>query len=695
MTERRNRLAKEKSPYLQQHAANPVDWFPWGEEAFARAREQDKPVFLSIGYSTCHWCHVMERESFEDEETARLMNEAFVCVKVDREERPDVDSIYMNTCMMMTGRGGWPLTIVMTPDKRPFFAATYIPRESRTGMTGMRDLVPSIREIWANRRDEIMEAADQVTGALKKLHPEAGDMPDVKAMAAAYKQLAGIYDQANGGFGRSPKFPSPHTLMFLLRMHDRANDRQPLSMATATLKAMRRGGVFDHLGYGFHRYSTDEKWLLPHFEKMLYDQAGLALAYGEAFQATGDEFFRRAAEEIHDYVSTDLMHPDRAFYCAEDADSEGEEGKFYVWSMDEVRTVLGEKDAEIAAKVFNLSDQGNFRDEATGEKTGANVLHLKKPLSYAASDLNMPQEELETRLDGIRKRLLGARARRERPMRDDKILADWNGYYIAALAANARAFGRSDLTTRARHAADFVLGKMLKDDGGLHHRFKDGEAGIDGFLDDYAFMIWGLVELYQAGFEASYLKSALSLAEHMIAKFSDSERGGFFLTAKDGEQLIHRPKEGSDGAMPSGNSAAAFALAKLARLTGRSELEDMAARTVSAFAADMSRGPGNYCMLLCALDFVLGPASEVAVAGDKAAADTRELVAAVNGKFLPRTVLLLADDKTAEVAPFTADMNPADGSARAFVCENFACREPVANPADLLRLLEGSTLEGT
>jgi hypothetical protein len=601
----------------------------------------------------------------------------------------------MNTCMMMTGRGGWPLTVVMTPDKRPFFAATYIPRESRPGMTGMRDLVPSIREIWANRRDEIMEAADQVTGALKKLRPEAGDMPDVKAMAAAYKQLSGMYDQANGGFGRSPKFPSPHTLMFMLRMHDRANDRQPLSMAAATLKAMRRGGIFDHLGYGFHRYSTDEKWLLPHFEKMLYDQAGLALAYGEAFQATGDEFFRRAAEEIHDYVSTDLMHPDRAFYCAEDADSEGEEGKFYVWSMDEVRAVLGEKDADIAAKVFNLSDQGNFRDEATGEKTGANVLHLKRPLSYAASDLDMAQEELETRLDGIRKRLLGARAERERPMLDDKILADWNGYYIAALAANARAFGRPDLTTRARHAADFVLGKMLKDDGGLYHRFKDGEAGIDGFLDDYAFMIWGLVELYQAGFEASYLKSALSLAEHMIAKFSDSERGGFFLTAKDGEELIHRPKEGSDGAMPSGNSAAAFALAKLARLTGRSELEDMAARTVSAFAADMTRGPGNYCMLLCALDFVLGPASEVAVAGERGAAGTRELIAAVNGKFLPRTVLLLADDKTAEVAPFTAEMNPAEGTARAFVCENFACREPVANPADLLRLLEGSSLEGT
>jgi hypothetical protein len=597
--------------------------------------------------------------------------------------------------MMMTGRGGWPLTVIMTPDKRPFFAATYIPKENRPGMTGMLDLIPSVREIWANRRDEVMQSADRVAESLTGLRPEPGRMPDTKVLTAAYGQLNEIYDQARGGFGKSPKFPSPHTLLFLMRMHARTGDAQPLAMATATLKAMRRGGVFDHLGYGFHRYSTDDKWLLPHFEKMLYDQAGLALACGEAGQITGDEFFRRTAEEIHEYVSTRLMHPDGAFYCAEDADSEGVEGKFYVWTMDQVRRALGDKDAELAAKIFGLEDEGNFADESTGEKTGANVLRLSKPMGSIASALDMSEDELRAAASRIRKRLLAARAERERPMRDDKILADWNGYYIAALAANARAFGRPDLTTRARHAADFVLGKMLKDDGGLYHRFKDGEAGIDGFLDDYAFMIWGLVELYQAGFEAKYLQAALELAERMIAWFSDPERGGFFLTPKDGEELIHRPKEGSDGAMPSGNSAAAFGLAKLARLTGRSELEDMAARAVEAFSSDMARGPANYCMLLCALDFVLGPAAEVAVAGERGATDTRDLAEVVNRAYLPRAVLLLADEKTAEFSPFTAEMTPENGKARAYVCENFACREPVSDPAELSALLGGSSPEVT
>lgn len=688
MTKRENRLAREKSPYLRQHAANPVDWYPWGEEALSKAKAEDKPIFLSIGYSTCHWCHVMERESFENEEVARLMNDAFVCIKVDREERPDVDSIYMTTCMMMTGRGGWPLTVLMTPDMRPFFAATYIPRESRPGMTGMLDLVPSVKSIWSERRAEVLQSAMQVSEALQKLRPSSGGMPDAKTLAEAYKQLSGIYDQARGGFGQSPKFPSPHTLLFLMRMHARTGDQQPLAMASSTLHAMRRGGIFDHLGLGFHRYSTDAAWLLPHFEKMLYDQAGLALAYGEAYQITGDPLFRQAAEEIHDYVSTDLMHPDRAFFCAEDADSEGEEGKFYVWTMAEVREVLGDADAELAAKIFGLAKEGNFADEATGELTGANVLHLKKPVSSIASDLKMTPEEFEAAFSRIRQRLLAAREKRERPMRDDKVLADWNGYYIAALAANARAFGRSDLTTRARHAADFVLANMRAEDGGLLHSYMDGEAAIPGFLDDYAYIVWGLTELYQACLEPLYLTAALDLAERMLVLFSDSERGGFYLTSKDGEELIHRPKEGSDGAMPSGNSTAAFALAKLGRLTGRSELEDMAQRTLMAFSKDMDRGPANYCMMLCALDFLLGPTSEVAVAGDKNAADTRALVDAVNRAYLPRAVLLLAGKDMAGIAPFTAQMQPGEGgAAQAFVCENFACQAPVSEPEGLLEIL--------
>jgi hypothetical protein len=518
-----------------------------------------------------------------------------------------------------------------------------------------------------------------------------GELPGENVLEAARGQLAEVFDQANGGFGDRPKFPSPHTLLLLLRLHHRDKDPAPLSMVTATLKAMRRGGVFDQLGYGFHRYSTDEKWLLPHFEKMLYDQGLMVLACAEAYRVTGDDSLKRIAEEVHEYVDSSMTDPDGAFFSAEDADSEGQEGKFYLWTMDQVRQALGDEDAELAARVFGLREEGNFHDEATGELTGANVLHLVKPLSFLAEEMRLPTERLEEDISRIRTRLLAARSRRERPLRDEKVLTDWNGLYIASLAYSARVFSRPDLSSRALRACDFILQRMRRDDGGLLHRYMEGSAGIDGFLDDYAYMLWALVELYQASLEPRLLTEAVALAERMIADFADPENGGFYFTASQGEELIHRYKEAMDGAMPSGNSTAAYGLARLARITGRSDFEDRALGVLKAFSGSLSKSPANYCMLLSALDFVLGPSAEVALAGGRKDPGVRDFLAALNGRYLPRTVWVLASDETVEIAPFTSEMSALDGKPAAYVCENFACQAPVTEPEEMLKLLEGAS----
>ncbi|HLG28805.1 MAG TPA: thioredoxin domain-containing protein, partial [Candidatus Brocadiales bacterium] len=573
-----NRLINEKSPYLLQHADNPVDWYPWGDEAFEKARKENKPILLSIGYSTCHWCHVMEHESFEDPEVARLMNETFVSIKVDREERPDIDNIYMTVCQMISrGNCGWPLNIIMTPDNKPFFAATYIPKEARFGRAGMLELIPRLKELWTTQRDEVMKSANQITSALQQGLGSSGQLKgeelDESSLEKAYDQLAGTFDSSNGGIGTAPKFPTPHNYLFLLRYWKRSGNENALAMVEKTLQSMRLGGIYDHVGFGFHRYSTDPNWFVPHFEKMLYDQAMLAMAYIEAYQATGKKDYEQTAREIFTYVLRDMTDPGGGFYSAEDADSEGEEGKFYLWSEREIKQVLGKDDAEFFIKVFNIDEEGNFGEEATGRKTGDNILHLKKPVAEIALSLNISQEELNKKIQVAREKLFKVREKRVHPHKDDKVLTDWNGLMIAALAKGSQAFNEPEYSVAAGRAVDFILKNLRDKSGELLHRYRDGESGIRANVTDYAFLVWGLTELYEATFDVNYLKTALELNRELIENFWDEDNGGFYFTSSDVEELIVRQKEINDGAIPSGNSVAMLNLIRLGRITANSDLE--------------------------------------------------------------------------------------------------------------------------
>ena len=688
-----NRLINEKSPYLLQHAENPVDWYPWGEEAFRAAREQDKPIFLSIGYSTCHWCHVMAHESFEDDSVAALMNQAFINIKVDREERPDVDDIYMTVCQMLTRHGGWPLTIIMTPDKKPFFAATYIPKMSRFNNYGMLDLIPRIQAAWKQDRSKILASAEEIHDALTQSAagaPGAELAPNLPE--TAYEQLSERYDDELGGFGEKPKFPTAHNLMFLLRYYQRTRDHHVLEMVEHTLRQMRRGGIYDHVGYGFHRYATDREWLLPHFEKMLYDQAIMALAYSEAFQVTGNSRYRETAEQVLAYVLRDMTDPQGGFYSAEDADSEGEEGKFYVWRTDEIREILDASAAELFIQAYNLSDEGNFLEEATRQQTGANIPHLRASLETIAGEMELAPEVLADRLEAARQQLFAVREQRIHPLKDDKILSDWNGLMIAAFAKAAQAFDHPDYAAAAGKAADFVLAELRGDNGRLRHRYREGEVAGDGYLDDYAFMIWGLIELYETVFDVKYLQAALELNEVLLKHFWDAENGGFFFTADDGEALLVRKKEVYDGATPSGNSVMMLNLLRLGRLCGKPEFEAKAAQIGSAFAGNVMQYPSGYTLLMCALDFAAGPGREIVIAGEPGAEDTRALVRAVHQTFLPGRVLLLrpagaAEPEIARLAPYAAAMTAIDGRAAAYVCRNYACELPVVEVGELKELL--------
>jgi len=697
-----NRLISEKSPYLLQHAHNPVEWYPWGPEAFERASKENKPIFLSIGYSTCHWCHVMEQESFEDPEVARMMNQTFVCIKVDREERPDIDSIYMTVCQMMTGRGGWPMTIIMTPDKKPFFAATYIPKETRFGQTGMKELVPSIRALWEEKKEELLTSAERITGALDQIASEspgslkslAGELGE-STLKRAYEHFSHMFDEQYGGFGTAPKFPTPHNLMFLLRYWRRTDDDRALGMVTMTLQGMRLGGIYDHVGFGFHRYSTDSRWFLPHFEKMLYDQALLAMAYTEAYQATGGTAeYEQTAREIVAYVLRDMTDPAGGFYSAEDADSESEEGKFYLWTRDEVKSILSKEEADLVTSVFNIEREGNCAEEATGKETGGNIPFLKKPLRDIASDLAVPLEELGQKLEEARAKLFNARTKRVHPHKDDKILADWNGLMIAALAKGAQVFGEPLYEETARRAADFILTHMVDARGRLYHRYRDGDPAVAGFLDDYAFLTWGLIELYEATFEPRYLQKALDLNTIMLTHFWDGEKGGFYFTADDADIILTRKKEIYDGAVPSGNAVAMLNLLRLSRLTAHPVLEEKAAHISRTFSNAVSQSPGAFTQLMVALDFALGPSYEVVVVGDPNAEDTKVMVKTLRKAFVPSKVVLLrpADGATADItllAEFTKDLASLKGRATAYVCRNFRCELPTTEAHQILALLEG------
>ncbi|NPV47037.1 MAG: thioredoxin domain-containing protein [Armatimonadetes bacterium] len=688
-----NRLIHEPSPYLQQHAHNPVDWYPWSEEAFARARAEDKPVFLSIGYATCHWCHVMERESFEDPQVAALMNEAFVNVKVDREERPDIDSVYMTVCQAMTGSGGWPLTIVMTPDKQPFYAATYIPKDNRFGRVGMLELVPRLREFWRQRRNEALDLGERVSQALQQLGASRpGSSPHADTLYEAYRDLSSIFDHERGGFGKAPKFPVPHHLLFLLRYWHRTGEQQALDMVTQTLQAMRRGGIYDHVGFGFHRYSTDADWLVPHFEKMLYDQALLTLAYLETCQATGDSQYAEVARELITYVLRDMTSPDGAFYSAEDADSEGVEGKFYVWTVDELAKVLGAEGLALARVLWSVADKGNFAEEASGRPTGHNILHQTQSLAEVAERLGCSQQDLLRHRERLRELLHRHRRERIRPLRDDKILTDWNGLMIAALARAGVVLGEAQYTRAAVTAAEFIRRELTLADGYLLHRFRDGQAGLSGYLDDYAFLTWGLLELYEATFEPRWLDWAMDLTQQLVQHWWDESGGGFFFTSEHAEPLLVRSKDLYDGAIPSGNAVALSNLLRLARLTGRTELEGYADRMLRAFGAQVRSNPTAHTHLLSALDFALGPTREVVIAGDPASASAQPLLRAARSGYRPRQVLLLKSAETAaalgQLAPYTAPLPIEEHQAVAYVCNNGACELPTSDPGELTTRLD-------
>ena len=598
-----NRLNREKSPYLLQHAENPVDWYPWGEEAFARAVREDKPVFFSSGYSTCHWCHVMAHESFEDPDVAALMNETFVCIKVDREERPDLDKFYMTAGQMMTGGGGWPLTILMTPEKSPFFAATYIPKDSRFGRTGLRELIPQAKQAWKDRRSEITQSATKILTLLRREdQPAAPGEPLAAALAdEAYEDLMSRYDETWGGFGPPPKFPMPHQLVFLLRYGKAKGKDRAVQMAADTLRIMRAGGICDHLGYGFHRYSTDRQWLLPHFEKMLYDQALLCQAYAEAFQITGEKVFDETAREIITYVLRDMTAPEGGFYCAEDADSEGKEGKFYLWTEEEIENILGKEEAELFVDTYGLEKEGNFVEEATGIRTGENILHRLEAAARIASRLGIGENVLEDKLSKARERLFAARERRVHPGKDDKILTDWNGLMIAALARGAAVFAEPAYFEAARRAYLFIEKNLRDSDGRLRHRWRDGEASARSFADDYAFLIWGLIECHDYSGDSSYLAAARSLQDILDRRFWDEKQGGYFMSADDQADVPIRPKESYDGAIPSGNSVAFYNLIRLHRLTGENAYATRAGKLGRAFSPVISQSPSSHTMFMIAL----------------------------------------------------------------------------------------------
>ncbi|HEV8657281.1 MAG TPA: thioredoxin domain-containing protein [Thermoanaerobaculia bacterium] len=672
-----NRLAKEKSPYLLQHAHNPVDWYPWGDEAFRKAREENKPIFLSIGYSTCHWCHVMEAESFSDPLVAEMMNATFVSIKVDREERPDIDNVYMTVSQMLTGGGGWPLTIFMTPDKKPFFASTYLPKEDRFGRPGLTSIIPAVAKAWREQRDRIDTSADQIAAALaKSVSASPGGALSRDVVKDAFQRIAGRFDSQRGGLLPAPKFPSPHQYLFLLRYWKRTGDAKALQMVEKTLHEMRRGGIFDQLGYGFHRYSTDAFWLVPHFEKMLYDQAMLTMLYTEAFQATHKAEYRDTAEKILEYVLRDMRSPQGGFYSAEDADSEGKEGKFYVWRDSEIRALLG-TDADLFAEAYGVQPNGNYKDPVGEETGGANILHVVKTAAG---------------LENARQKLFSVRERRIHPAKDDKILTDWNGLMIAALAEAAQVFDNREYALAARRAADFLLRDVRTKDGHLLHRYRNGEAAIAAHLDDYAFLTWGLLNLYEATFDISDLTSAIALQNEVIERFWDEKNGGFFLTADDAEALLARPKDLYDGAIPSGNSVELMNLVRLGRMTGNPRYDKLANKLVRAFSPQVEQQPSSATWLLAGVDFALGPSLEVVIAGKRDAPDTRAMMRTLSNAYVPAKVVLFrasdeANPPIAGIAAFTKSQTAIRGKATAYVCTNFNCKLPTNDPMAMTKLL--------
>jgi uncharacterized protein len=674
-----NRLANETSPYLLQHKDNPVDWYPWGEEALERAREEDKPILLSVGYSACHWCHVMERESFEDEATARIMNEHFVNIKVDREERPDIDSIYMSAVQAMTRHGGWPMTVLLTPDGAPFYGGTYFPPVPSRGMPSFQQVLLSLADAYENRRDEVLRSAESLREYLQTTTGAALPQTAVgdELLDRAAESLMSELDRRFGGFGGAPKFPQAMNLEVLLRHHHRTGDRAALSGVEDTLRAMANGGIYDQLGGGFARYSVDQYWLVPHFEKMLYDNALLSRLYLEAYQATGEEFYKRIAEETLDYVVRDMTSPEGGFYSAEDADSEGEEGKFYVWMPEEMRGELNAEEATIAERYWDVTARGNFE--------GKNILYVPRPPEAVAAEFGISPEELWERVKEIRSKLLAARERRVRPGRDEKILAAWNGLMLRSFALAARVLKREDYREVAERNAAFLLDE-LRVDGRLRRSYKDGRARFNGYLEDHAMVADGLVALYEATFQTRWLVEAASLADAVLDLFWDEEGELFYDTPADHEELVTRPRDVYDNAAPSGTSVATDVLLRLSLLLDRDDYRARAEAVLDSLSGGMERLPGAFGRLLAALDFHLSRPREVVIVGDLASPDTQALVDVVYARYLPNKVVAgraPEDEEAVGFLPLLAERPTRDGRPTAYVCEGYACKNPTTDPEEL------------
>ena len=661
-----NRLQKEKSPYLLQHGDNPVDWYPWGEEAFQKAAQEDKPVFLSIGYSTCHWCHVMAHESFEDQEVADILNRHFVSIKVDREERPDIDAVYMSVCQAITGSGGWPLTVMLTPDQKPFFAGTYFPKKGAYGRMGLMEILARVSDLWKENREELIEAGNEITAAINKDSTQSGKKPSRRLVDRAFTQLARVFDVKWGGFGHAPKFPTPHNLLFLMRYGATMQEAGAIKMAQVTLGDMARGGIHDHIGGGFSRFSTDEMWLVPHFEKMLYDNALLLMAYVKAYQHTQKEEFADVAHRTVLYILRELTDEVGGCYCGQDADSEGVEGKYYVFTPEEVKQVLGEADGEEFCRLYDITDKGNFE----GKSIPNQIQRMEKGW-----------ERDDPRL----KKLYDYRLKRTKLHKDDKILLSWNAWAMIGLAQAGQALNEQQYLDAAVRIHQFIESKMTGEDDRLFLRYRDGEAAHVGQLEDYAVYALGLLELYRSTFDAVYLESAIHWAEQMVKLFEDQEQGGYFMTASDGETLIARPKETYDGAIPSGNSVAAMVLQRLALLTGEGKWQDAAGRQIQFLANAIWDYPGSSCLAVLAMMDALYPHRELVCATSEGVPEELEGYLKEHPADDLQILLKTAEnaDRLAKCAPFTADYPAPEQGAMYYLCEDGACKAPVSEFSQL------------
>jgi hypothetical protein len=665
-----NELVNEKSPYLLQHAHNPVNWYPWCNTAFSKAIKENKPIFLSIGYSTCHWCHVMEKESFEDLEVANILNGNFISIKVDKEERPDIDTLYMNACNFLTGSGGWPLTLFLDHHQRPFFAGTYFPKHSNLNHIGLIETLEKIKKDWLENKEKLLNTGNNLTKELKKSYTISNlENINMNIQFIAFKQFLQIFDTTFGGFGSSTKFPTPVNLLFLLRYYNKSNDDKALLMVTHTLESMYRGGIYDHIGFGFSRYSTDRKWLIPHFEKMLYDNALLALVYTETYQITKNELFAKVANDTLTYLLRDMLSKDGGFYSAEDADSEGIEGKFYIFKYNEILNVLGNEKGEKFCKQFNITKKGNFEKGNIPNLIGSTNITID---------------------DNLIEKLYEHRNKRARPQKDDKILTSWNGLMIASLSVAGKIFHNDKYIQEAKNTVNFIFNNLIDSDGRLLSRYRNGHASILAYAEDYSYLIWGLIELYEATFDSNYLEKAIKLNEDLIKYFWDEKENGLFLYGNDSEQLLIRPKELYDGVTPSANSVSTLNWLRLSRLTSDPKLEELALIQFKTFSSYINSNPTSYTFMLCSCLFSTSKSKEIIILGDKNNQRTKEMIDIINNKFSPNITVIFKDkldNKILKLLPNLSNYTEVEGLTTAYVCSNNSCLPPITAINELKDIL--------